>query len=115
MALLVRDFDVDCGGSFEASFRYSSGVTGQPYDLTGYTAEMTFKDPANPLSPPPLTTLTHSAGITLGGAAGTIAVLLTDEQTEVVNVLAVKYRLRIIRPDGFARVFAKGTLNFEPS
>lgn len=55
-----------------------------PFNLTGYTARMQVR--AKPETTPAILSLTSSAGITLGGAAGTIALALTATQLDTATL-----------------------------
>ena len=82
-------------------------------NLTGYTAKMqgrtTFKSRSTFFN---LTT--ENGGITLGGAAGTIALLLTATQTAALNQNGV-YDLKLYTPSATQeyRLF-KGTVIIDP-
>lgn len=61
------------GETFNFSFTISTD--GTPWDLTGYTARMQVRTTVEATDK--LLDLTSSSGITLGGAAGTVAILVS--------------------------------------
>lgn len=68
MTAAPYDFIFDAGADVVATLTWKD-ASGNPIDLTGYTAIMAMTAPG---SAPDLT-LTQSSGLTLGGAAGTIS------------------------------------------
>jgi len=72
------------GATFDQTFTLT--VSGSPVNLTGYTAAMKVR--ATPADDAVLS-LTNGSGITLGGALGTVAVVITATQTS--NIAAGKY------------------------
>ena len=72
------------GATFDQTFTLT--VSGSPVNLTNYTAAMKVR--ATPADDAVLS-LTNGSGITLGGAAGTVALLITATQT--TNIPAGRY------------------------
>ncbi|MCY1167132.1 hypothetical protein D9M73_70890 [compost metagenome] len=70
-----------------------------PIDLTGYTARMQIRERLAAT-----TTLanmtTENGGITLGGAAGTIDLLLTAVETAAISAIRGVYDLELVSPTG---------------
>lgn len=75
-------------------------------NLTGYTAALTVKDA--PGGATLLSLTTANGGITLGGAAGTIALLITDEQTLAQAWVGGVYELSITSGSGDTDVLLHG-------
>lgn len=67
--------------------------SGTAVNLTGYSSSLVIKE--RPESSSTLLTLTESAGITLGGAAGTITPVLTDTQVAALPTAKLFYYLTI--------------------
>ena len=79
MAVQTYDLVIRRGDTYNVEFTWQDS-DGNPIDLTGYTARMQIR--AKVSSPdPPAVDVTEGAGIVLGGAAGTVTVELTPEQT----------------------------------
>lgn len=76
-------------------------------NLTGYTASMRIMDKQNGTV---IATLTHSSGITLGGAAGTIVVNQTPAQVQAWKLDRGAYDLTITSGSGAAEVLLFGSL-----
>lgn len=72
------DITFEQGATFELHVDYQQS-NGDPVDLTGWSARMQVREGYE--SESPLLSLTDGDGITLGGTAGTIDVLVDDETT----------------------------------
>jgi hypothetical protein len=95
--------------------RYSAYVSGgellyhPPVDLTGFTARMQIRDTVDATAI--LATLTtENGGITLGGTAGTIALLLTAAQTTLLTFTSAVYDLEIISAGGVVTRLLSGAV-----
>lgn len=75
------------------------GENGTPIDLTGCTARLHMRETADAAAPF-LTLTTENGGITLGGVAGTIALLATATATAAVTATQGVYDLELIASDG---------------
>jgi hypothetical protein len=86
-------YDLLCpqGASFDKIFTYSIG--GTVVDLTGYTAAMQVREYADALTT--LVSLTNGSGITLGGTAGTIGVVISAAVTSGVAAGSYAYDLEL--------------------
>jgi hypothetical protein len=80
-------------------------VDGDPVDLTGYTAAMKVR--ATPADDAVLS-LTNGSGITLGGALGTVAVVITATQTSDIAAGRYYYDLELTSA-GVVTRFIQGT------
>lgn len=78
MTILAGTYDIICpqGATFSTTFTYSVG--GTAVNLTGYSAAMQVRPS---YTADPIISLTNSSGITLGGSAGTITVLISATNT----------------------------------
>lgn len=65
--------------------------SGNPVNLTGYSAK--FQVRASKEDTIPIVSLTHSSGLTLGGANGTIAVSIADSATATYTFTKAYYDL----------------------
>jgi hypothetical protein len=77
------DINIHQGTTFRMTLSWVDPA-GDPIDLTGYAARMQVRMRYD--TPTALVSLTESAGITLGGDQGTIAVELTAVQTAAIAV-----------------------------
>jgi hypothetical protein len=91
------------GGRFSKTFTYSVG--GVPVDVTGWTATFTIRS-----SSATLLTATVGSGITLGGAAGTVAVAFTSTQMATVAAGSYQWTLTLTPSAGQSFPFMAGTL-----
>lgn len=74
----VYNLTIEQGATFKRTFFWRD-ENGNLINLSGYSARMKIKqDPTQTTS---IISLTNGAGITLGGAAGTIEVLIPDADT----------------------------------
>jgi hypothetical protein len=88
-------FRFEQGATFDVRMTYRNKSTGSPFDLTGYTAIMSFKEnPEDSSSWLELTT--ENGGITLGDALGTIDIYISPDDTQAITVLKSYYTLDLI-------------------
>jgi hypothetical protein len=88
-------------------------ASGTPIDLTGCTARMQAReDYASPL--PLLELTTENGGITLGGAAGTIDLLSSDEDTAAMAWSGGVFDIEIAHPNGDVTRLAQGGISVSP-
>ena len=92
-----HDLTIEQGATFRRTFTWKDAA-GAPINLPGYTAALQVR--TGPNSPTPLIGLTTGAGITLGGAAGTIVVVMTDEQTDTLPHGKWRWDLKLTSPGG---------------
>jgi hypothetical protein len=85
----------------------------QPVNLAGYTARMHVRRRITDANFIIALTTTNGA-ITLGGAAGTISLALTAEQTAALPAGAFVYDLEIVNPSGVVERLLKGTFLVDP-
>jgi hypothetical protein len=82
-------------------------------DVTGYTARMQVRPTV--ASTTVTTSLTTENGrITLGGAAGTIELLITDEDTALLTPATYKYDLEMVSSGGTVVRLIKGNFKVDP-
>ena len=84
-----------------------AGSQGPLKDLTGCTAHMQIRDR---IGGTVLVDLTDTAGITLGGAAGTITIVITAEQTRAITGKKGVYDLYVIFPGDDERRVLEGAV-----
>lgn len=71
------NLSIDAGATYQLVVAWKDG-NGDPVNLTGYSARMKLKDTYGGTT---LVSLTDSDGITLGGSAGTLAIVIADTLT----------------------------------
>ena len=91
-------YNITCpqGATFDRTFTISVGGTAM--NLTGYTAAMQVRETYD--SSTPIFSLTNGSGITLGGTAGTIAVLISSTASAAVSDGFYSYDLEITSGGG---------------
>ena len=82
--------------------------TGNPIDITGYTAEMTIRESAGG---PALVDLTSGVGITIVGATGSIGIAMTNTQTAGLEVGSAYYDLAIKTTSLLIKPLLRGPVN----
>jgi len=80
------------GADFDQTFNITQG--GTALNLTGYTSRMQVREAAD--STATLLSLTDGAGITLGGTAGSVAVVITSAQSSAIASGSFAYDLELI-------------------
>lgn len=119
MAAGVHNIALEQGSTFRLHLTWGTrGTDAQgnpiievPYDLTGCTARMQIRNRAGGTLLLELNT--ENGGIDLGGTDGTIDVLITDEQTDSLEVRRAKYDLEVYFPNGDTRRPVKGDVTVD--
>jgi hypothetical protein len=111
MAAGVWNIVIEQGGTFSNTVTWKDG-SGVAVNLTGYTARMQIRK--NPDSFVTLVEITtENGGITLGGAAGTIALLITAAVTATLPAGPAKYDLELISGSTVTKLL-KGDVSILP-
>lgn len=101
------NFQIYQGATFRQRITLlTSDSTSAPQDLTGYTAACTIRDEAGGST---LLALTDTDGIVLGGVNGTIDLVITDEQTELLTWDVGFYDLMLTEPGGDTDLYLIGS------
>jgi hypothetical protein len=102
-------YNIKCpqGATFDRTFTISVG--GTPMNLTGYTAAMQVRETYD--STTPIVSLTNGSGITLGGTAGTITVVVTSTQSAAIPSGSFAYDLELQAGDGQVTRLLQGSFN----
>jgi len=79
------------GATFDRTFTIN--VDDSPLNLTSYTAAMQVRESYD--STTPLVSLTNGSGITLGGTAGTIGVVISSTASSAIPAGSYSYDLEI--------------------
>ena len=103
--VVALDLCVYAGDSYSFSILWQDSEE-NPIDLTGYTARMQARASAQAPDPPSFEK-THLDGIVLGGAAGTIEVMLDPFDTDQV-ILKQLYDLEVTSPTGYVTTLVAG-------
>jgi hypothetical protein len=98
---------VYCGATWERTFTWR--VDGTLVNWTGYTAKLQVKQYLNDAS---VLTLTSGSGITLGGSAGTIAIVMSSTLTGAVTPGEYLYDLEVTNGTIIYRVL-EGKFTFD--
>lgn len=99
MAAFKVPLKIDQGSTFDKLVTWKAGTNPAPVNLTGCTARAQIRadvDSATVL----LSMTTENGRIQLGGAAGTIRILLSATETAALNFDSAVYDLEIVWPDG---------------
>ncbi len=112
----LYDIEMDQGASFDLEVQYTDPA-GTAIDLTGYTARMQIRRNIADVEPDtaPILALTSSpaAGLTLTTSTGTVAIAITDEQTQELDGTYV-YDLEIESGPGKVTRLIEGTILLKP-
>ncbi len=104
------DLTIYVGATFTRRVVWKDSL-GALVNLTGYTARMQIRQSVR--NPEILLTLTtENSGITLGGAAGTIDLLLSNTQTAAITARAGVYDLELIDNTGVVTRLLQGAVEF---
>lgn len=107
------DITIEQGADFKLDLIWETGSPSVPVDLTGYSAR--FQIASRFSADSPLIQRTQAAGITLGGALGTIVVTLNETQTAALpcSKTAV-WDLVLTSPSGEDVRLLEGTATITP-
>lgn len=112
MAAADYDILIEQGATFRLNLVYKDSL-GVPIDIAGYTARMQVRRDYS--APTPLIDLTtENGGIALGGAAGTVSVVATDEMTRALPVKPCVYDLELTAPSGDVTRLIAGAASVTP-
>lgn len=100
------------GATWDRTFTWES-PPGTPVNLTGCTARLQLRVRDSDPDPPLLELTSQNGGITLGGAAGTVAVVITPAQSSALAFKTANYDLEIVWPSGRVDRFLQGTITLD--
>lgn len=105
----VVNLTADQGATY--SQRITWKIDGNAVNLTGYTARMRVKNLVRNFD---VLHLTSTSGIALGGAAGTIDLLVSAADMTKVVAGKYSYDLELVSPSGTVTRLIKGTFTVTP-
>tara|TARA_R110000868_G_scaffold19150_4_gene82786 strand:+ start:5585 stop:5935 length:351 start_codon:yes stop_codon:yes gene_type:complete len=112
MAAVNYDITIEQGATFQLNLVWKD-PNGTAINLTGYTARMQVREKVT--STTALISLTtENGGITLGGAAGTIAVVAAATATDDITVKRGVYDLELISSGGIVTRLIEGCVTISP-
>jgi hypothetical protein len=101
------------GATFTHTFTHR--VSGSAVNLTGYTARLQARTRLRGYVGSAAFTLTETAGLALGGSAGTIAVTISDAVTELLTPGIYRYDVRLESGAGVVTRAFEGRLIVAPA
>jgi hypothetical protein len=105
----VYDITAPQGATFDTTFTYTIG--GTAVNLTGYTAAMQVR---SAYAASPIISLTNVSGITLGGVAGTIRVVISATTTATYKAGQYLYDLELTSGSGVVTRLLQGKFTISP-
>lgn len=113
MALGNRfDITINQGATFELTVTWKDSA-GTAINLTGYSARMQVRETYSSAST--VVSLTNGSGITLGGAAGTIAILISATTTAALTApFSGVYDLELVSAGGVVTRLLQGAATVTP-
>jgi hypothetical protein len=111
MAAGVYPLHLEQGATFRLQVTWNA-AGGQPINLTGQTAHMQVRTAHDGAL---LLDLSSGAGLTLGGTAGTVDIVITAAQTSSLTVWRAVYDLYIIPPAGDYTRLLEGPIVIDPT
>ena len=113
MALGNRfDITINQGATFELTVTWKDS-TGAAINLTGYSARMQVRETYSSAST--IVSLTNGSGITLGGSAGTIAILISATTTAALTApFSGVYDLELVSASGVVTRLLQGAATVSP-
>ena len=98
------------GATYDVQFTYK--INKFPVDVTGYSARMQVRE--THISSNTLVSLTNGSGITLGGTAGTIDILISAATTAGFTPNAYVYDLELVSANGTVTRMLEGSFTVTP-
>lgn len=113
MALGNRfDIEINQGATYELTVTWKDSA-GTAINLTGYSARMQVRETYSSSST--IVSLTNGSGITLGGAAGTIAILISATTTAALTApFSGVYDLELVSAGGVVTRLLQGAATVTP-
>ena len=113
MALGNRfDIEINQGATYELTVTWKDSA-GTAINLTGYSARMQVRETYSSAST--IVSLTNGSGITLGGAAGTIAILISATTTAALTApFSGVYDLELVSAGGVVTRLLQGAATVTP-
>jgi hypothetical protein len=112
MTAAKHHITIDQGATFRLQLTYK--IDGTAVDLSNYTARMQIRQEYDSESPSVSLTTAAGGGITLGGAAGTIDIEITNTQTAALPAGQLVYDLELVAPNGDVTRLIGGNANVRP-
>jgi hypothetical protein len=98
------------GSTFRRTLTYT--LDELPVDLTGYSSRLQVREAY--YSEDPIVSLVSGSGITVGGSAGTIDILISASVTSEFPTGTHVYDLEIVSPSNIVDRLIEGTFNVTP-
>ena len=98
------------GSTYDVQFTYK--IKKYPVNLTGYNARMQVRESYT--SSNTLVSLSNGSGITLGGKAGTISILISAVETAAFNPNTYIYDLELVSPNQQVIRIIEGSFTVTP-
>lgn len=114
MAAFKRNLRITAGDDFTKQFTHKIGddpATATPFDFTGCTARLQVRQSINAAAAVDIST---GSGITLGGAAGTIDILIPRAVTSTLAFKTGIWALEVTLADGLVRTLIEGQVTVLP-
>jgi hypothetical protein len=103
---------IEQGATWEVVLTW--GIDGAPVNLSGYSARMQARETHEATTTVLSLTSSPAAGITLGGALGTITLAMTATQTAALAAGKYVYDLELVSTNGEVTRLVEGTLTVTP-
>lgn len=104
---------IDQGATFRKTITWQAGDPSLPVDLSGCTARMQIR-PSVSSADVLLSLTTENDGISLGGSAGTVEIVVEDTQTSGVAWREGVYDLEVVLANGDVRRLLEGKVKLSP-
>lgn len=104
----IYDIIIEKGATWNPIITWQNN-DGTAIDLTGYSARLQVREPVTASTT--LISLTSGSGITLGGTAGTIALLLSATDTAALSFEKGVYDLELVSGGGIVYRLLQGRVN----
>lgn len=113
MAAGKYNFLCEQGATFSPSITWTLDDGTTPINLSGYSARMQVREEFDSTTYQ-ISLTTENGRITLGGATGTIDLLITDEDTTLLTAGTYKYDIELVSPLGTVVRLLKGNFKVDP-
>lgn len=104
MPAAVKNLVIEQKVTFRKRLTYRNKAK-RPINLTGWSARLQIRDASGNIIADLSTT---NGKIVLGGAAGTIDIVISEAETTAMSFTTALYDLKLIQPDGESKRFLQG-------
>lgn len=114
MPATKQNLEIEQGATFQYNVYWKDADTGLPIDISGYTGRMHIRESHDAVDPPLLELTNANSRLVLGGAAGTIQMVISATDTAALTFTEGVYDLELESPGGIVDRILYGGVEVAP-